>query len=297
VAPAPLAALLGKRALGWLSWNVRRRKSHRPEVLEALLADLKRAAPDHVAVTGDLTNVSLDHEFVRAARWLVELGEPSWISLVPGNHDAYVAIDPAKGWDLWASYLWWDEVSGPDDHRAAPTRDDYPRLRRRGPVALVGLCSALPTPPGLATGRLGASQIERLDAMLADLAEEGACRVVLLHHPPTAHHVSARRRLSDFRELERVVARRGAELVLHGHVHRRRIDSMAGPHGAVPVVSVPSASDVGHEPDKRARYHLYDFERADGGWRIRVRVRGYVPASGGFADEGEEWLAPGGRVG
>jgi 3',5'-cyclic AMP phosphodiesterase CpdA len=55
--------LLGKRALGWLSWKLRRRHAHRSEVLEALIADLRKTAPDHVAVTGDLTNVSLEDEF------------------------------------------------------------------------------------------------------------------------------------------------------------------------------------------------------------------------------------------
>jgi hypothetical protein len=31
--------LAGKRLLGWLSWHVRRRRVHRPDVLEALIED------------------------------------------------------------------------------------------------------------------------------------------------------------------------------------------------------------------------------------------------------------------
>ncbi len=295
LAPASPFALLGKRFFGWLSWNVRRRHTHRPEVLEAMFADLRDQAPDHVAVTGDLTNVALGHEFVRAARWLEELGRPDWVSIVPGNHDAYVAVDAARSWDLWSPYL----VSDGSAPGAAPRWEDFPTLRRRGPVAIVGLCSALPTLPFAATGRLGSVQLERLDRMLAELADVGACRVVLIHHPPTDRHVSARRRLSDHRQLAEVIARRGAELILHGHVHRRRIDSMVGPAGPVPVVSVPSASDVGHDPEKRSRYHLYELEappEPGGRWRIRARLRGYDPSSGGFVDEGCEWLGGSGEA-
>ena len=51
-----VADFLGKRALGWLSWRLRRRHHHRPEALEALAADLRATAPDHTAVTGDVTN-------------------------------------------------------------------------------------------------------------------------------------------------------------------------------------------------------------------------------------------------
>ena len=37
-----------------------------------------------------------------------------------------------------------------------------PTLRRRGPVALIGLSSAVPTPPFMATGTLGRAQLEAL---------------------------------------------------------------------------------------------------------------------------------------
>jgi 3',5'-cyclic AMP phosphodiesterase CpdA len=287
---------VGKRFLGWLSWTLRRRHTHRPEVLEALFDDLHRQHPDHVAVTGDLTNVALDNEFVRASAWLHELGEPDFVSIVPGNHDAYVRVEPARSWDLWAPYLVSDDAiePGAGDAARAPVRDEFPTLRRRGDVALVGLCSAVPSLPFLATGRLGRGQLERLDGLLARLGDEGACRVVLIHHPPTDRHTSARRRLTDFAALGEVIRRRGAELVLHGHVHRRIVDSMPGPDGPVPVVSVSSASDVGEKPRKRACYHLYELSPTAGSagprWRIRARCRGFDPGSGGFVDEGAEWL-------
>jgi 3',5'-cyclic AMP phosphodiesterase CpdA len=54
--------------------------------------------PDHVALTGDLINLSLQAEYRLAAKWLAALGDPDWITFVPGNHDAYVPFPWDTGW-------------------------------------------------------------------------------------------------------------------------------------------------------------------------------------------------------
>jgi 3',5'-cyclic AMP phosphodiesterase CpdA len=56
---APARALATKRFWGWQSWHRSRRQRHRPEVLARLLDDVREQSPDHVVVTGDLTNVAL----------------------------------------------------------------------------------------------------------------------------------------------------------------------------------------------------------------------------------------------
>ena len=92
-----VSEVMGKRLLGWISWRQSRRYVHRLEVLRALFNDLKQQGPDHVAVTGDLTNISLEREFLAASLLLRELGPPNWVSLVPGNHDAYVRVPASSG--------------------------------------------------------------------------------------------------------------------------------------------------------------------------------------------------------
>jgi len=295
VASAP-ASLVGKRFFGWLSWQAKRSRAHLEEVLASLIADVRRVAPDHVAVTGDLTNTAQRHEFADALRWLRELGDPDWVSLVPGNHDAYVRVDPSWAWDLWAPYLVSDDGAARTPAARAPRREEFPTVRVRGDVALVGVCTALPTPVLRATGEVGAAQLERLERELGRLAEEGRMRVVLMHHPPTCTHVSPRRALRDAEALQQVLARAGAELVLHGHVHRSVQDRVAGPHGPVPVIGVPSASDAGERESHRSRYHLYRLE-ADGDPRrprIEMEVRGFLRDEGRFEAEGSRLLTPGG---
>lgn len=256
-------------------------------MLEALLHDLAAIRHDHLAVTGDLTNVSLEDEFDAARRWLARLGAPDAVTLVPGNHDAYVRVPEARSWALWSDYLASDaageelctELWGRE--KAGALR--FPSLRLVGPLALVGLCSARATLPLLAGGSLGDAQRERLADLLRELGARGRTRVVLVHHPPEPGAVAWRRALWDADRLGQVLRRCGAELVLHGHMHRTRVGALPGPAGAVPVVGVRSASHRGGKPGRVARYHLYDF---DGG-RITLRAREFRPDAGDFADSGE----------
>ncbi len=68
------AALANKRITGWLSWRLNRHKIHLARVLDLMQADMAEQPIDHVAVTGDLVNISLPQEFEGAARWLRTLG-------------------------------------------------------------------------------------------------------------------------------------------------------------------------------------------------------------------------------
>jgi 3',5'-cyclic AMP phosphodiesterase CpdA len=287
--------LSNKRFFGWLSWRLRRRKIHLTAVLEALIDDLASTAPDHIVVTGDLVNISLPSEFPIARQWLERLGTPDEVSVVPGNHDAYVPVPQSTSWDLWSDYISSDDGPAPitpNCETSTDPRDAFPTLRVRGPVAVVGVCSAIPTPSLNATGTLGRPQIERIEALLEQLAGTDLCRMVSIHHPITDHSTAERRSLTDASELRASIRRVGAEIVVHGHNHRTLVTQIPGPNGPIPVVGVRSASDYGHKPHKRAQYHLYDIERIEGPARFRIalRTRGYDPQNQCFVPEGESDL-------
>ena len=67
--------LLNKRATGYFNWWRNRVDIHRPEALAGIVADIKAKQPDHIALTGDLVNVSLPQEFARAAEWFDFAGD------------------------------------------------------------------------------------------------------------------------------------------------------------------------------------------------------------------------------
>src|SRR5690242_13695020 len=164
--PMPQAGtlqLLNKRATGYYNWWRNRVHLHVPEALAGIVADIKLQNPDHIALTGDLVNVSLPQEFSRAAEWLATFDRSDRITVIPGNHDVYVRTSWSEGLGLWGAYMASDG-SGP-----AEGFDVFPTLRRRGEVALIGLSTGVPKPPFFATGTLGNGQIERAERLLADL--------------------------------------------------------------------------------------------------------------------------------
>ncbi len=284
--------LLNKRFFGWLSWQIRRQHYHRRSVVEALLDDLSHAPIDHLVVTGDLTNLSLASEFSAAREGLKRLGAARDVSIVPGNHDAYVRVAQSRSWNLWSEYFESDEAETAAE--TSDPRDRFPTLRIRGPLAVVGLCSALPTRLFNASGTLGEAQLGRLEQMLRDLAGRDLCRVISIHHPITVGATHSRRWLRDAESLREVIGRAGADLVVHGHNHRTLISEIPGPEGAIPVVGVRSASDIGQRQERRAQYHVYEIERnresAGPRFRIALRIRGYDRDTGRFGAEDERVL-------
>jgi 3',5'-cyclic AMP phosphodiesterase CpdA len=289
-----------KQTLGWFKWTLQRSKEHRTEVLDALVDDLQAARPDHVVVTGDLTNLGMEIEFPAATAWLQRLGGPQRVSIVPGNHDTYSSSSsPLVLWQHWIEYLQSDskELMRPQ----VATRSDngqlqnFPTLRIRGLVALIGVSSAQPTNLFYANGSVGKSQLERLEHLLHSLAESSLCRVVLIHHPLSKEGIAQRRRLSDAQAVQEVLQRTGADLVLHGHTHRTSVVTVPGHDNSIPVVGVRSSSAIGRKPHKRSRYHLYRIERLDQPqdnrrFRITMATRSYEPERRSFQHAKERVL-------
>lgn len=261
---------LSKRQLSVWSW---RRRGHlqRPEILDALAADLRAHAVDHVVVTGDVTNFSLPEEFRRAAAWLSALAPPPRISVVPGNHDALVDLPPAEGLGRWEA---WTRTGG-----------TWPFVHRpHEGLALIGLNSALPTAPLLAQGRLGAAQLVRLEHALRAERAARRLRVVMLHHPVAPGAVGARKALVDAPALRGVLRRVGAELVLHGHARDARLDALEGPDGAIPCLCVPSSTALPNPRDEGARWHRMTVSADPGRARAQIQVRCWSAAEQGFVD-------------
>jgi 3',5'-cyclic AMP phosphodiesterase CpdA len=256
-----------KQQLSVWSWR-KRRAIQRPEIIAALRDDLQSRRPSHVVVTGDIVNFSLPAEYSAAAAWLRQLAGKAGISVVPGNHDALVAVPPPNGLAVWADMMAGD--------------GEWPFVVRRGPVSFIGLCSALPTAPLLASGKLGAPQLSRLDAVLRAEAMAGRVRVVLLHHPVADDAVRWRKALSDRSALRAVLARCGAELVLHGHAREARLEPVAGPRGPIPVLCVPSSSALPNAGDEAARWHLLTLQ--PGSPWLQVQVRQWSVVTNGFID-------------
>ena len=272
--------LLGKRALGGLNLLLMRRRKHNMAFLQALLEDLRARAVDHLALTGDLCNIALESEWAAALRWIdATQFSADRVTVIPGNHDAYVpkVVQDGVFERMFAPY------------QTAELRADqaaYPFVRLRGEVALVCTSTGVPTGDFGAWGRIGESQLVRLESLLTAPEVKSRRRVVLIHHPPLVNRHGEERNLRDRTVLQALLARTGADLVLHGHDHRDFFNNLPGPGGArIPVVGAGSASYDG-SPNQRSRYHIFEITDT----AITVITYAHDAASNKFSEFGRRAL-------
>jgi len=289
--PAPnLRELISKRITGYINWRSNRKGTMTGTTLDALVADIRELAPDHIAVTGDLVNLALDEELETARRWLLALGDPANVSVVPGNHDAYVPGALKKARRLWEPWMRGDiEV-------AENKPVEFPYLRIRDEVALIGVSSARATAPFMATGDVRERQARKLGAILDDTGKRGLFRVIMIHHPPVRGAAPTHKRLLGIGLFQRTVRRHGAELVLHGHTHLATRYSISGPDWDIPVVCVPSASQGfgGDHHRPPAGLNLFTIARTNSGWTCNMVERGIVDDQMTIRTIREHTLAVGG---
>ena len=248
---------VGKRLTGALNLLLHRRRKHDVALFDRMAAMVPRLDLDRVVVTGDLTNLALPSEFELGRRKLEALPVP--VTVIPGNHDTYTRGSARA--ELFEHHLGHFMDGERLDGERYPFMERYAYVEpdgREGGVALIGMSTAVPTPPFDATGRCGASQLERLERMLATAAGEKLARVILIHHPPVAGVSKPRKKLVDLEAFGRVIERHGAELVLHGHEHARLETHLPGPKGDVPVHGASSATSLSLKPRREASFAIYE---------------------------------------
>jgi 3',5'-cyclic AMP phosphodiesterase CpdA len=260
--------LLNKRILGFLSWRLSRRHIHQTEVLNKLIEKLDDEDAQHLLISGDLTHIGTPSEFQQVKQWLEELGSGKDITVIPGNHDAYIETPKSQTNNLWSNYM-------ESDSEFSSDAVEFPSLRSRGPLAIIGVSSAVPTAPFFATGRIGKLQMERLQKYLEITKERGLFRVVALHHGPLADSNKFRKRLVDAKQFRETIREFGAELIVHGHGHYPVEDSLKTNGIEIPVVGAPSASLLSGSKIKRSGYNIYEVKSHQQLWEMKMQAFGY----------------------
>lgn len=271
-----LLQLFSKRLLGYLNWQRSRSKAMGGSYLDRLMADMLAQQPDHVAITGDLVNIALPLEIIGARQWLDQIGEPDYVSVVPGNHDAYVPGALKKATTAWLPFMQSDQTDADPDSASQTGEATFPYVRKRGNVALIGVSTGRASAPWFATGRVGGKQAQALRQTLEKLGDEGLFRIVMIHHPPFRKATRWHKRLSDASRVRAAIKRAGAELVLHGHTHVDSRAEIEGPNGPVPVIGVPSATAAPGRKKPAARYNLFSIDKTETGWRCIMEEHGFV---------------------
>ena len=241
------------------------------EVEQALARLVERLEPQLVVASGDLANRGRPQELERAADLLRSLGPP--VLAVPGNHD--LPYLPSRFVSPWAEFerVW--ETTEPT--ATAPG------------LHVVGLNSARPFRHQ--GGALSQAQLVRAAERLAT-AEEGALRVVVLHH----HLIGApwraarKRPVSRRNHVLRALVDAGADLILAGHIHQAAVSErhefeVVGDEARTAVVAVapglgqPRPQRLGearglhlHEADAEAIV-VRTFRWSRGDWELNAERR------------------------
>jgi 3',5'-cyclic AMP phosphodiesterase CpdA len=252
--------LQGKRIIGGFSWFLNRRRMHLPAVVNAIKQDILSAKVDHVAFTGDAVNIAAWNEFPAAAKWMQDFGTADKMSFVPGNHDSYVHVPWSKGLEHFTPWM------KPDRHEPTDNATQFPYVRMRRNVALIGLNCGCPQNYFKAAGTLGAAQLRDLQHILGMLGSQGFYRIVMIHHPPLPGLAIPRKALTDASELSAVLVTEGCELVLHGHNHKSMLNWFDTKSGPTPVIGVPSASLNGDANHEAAGWNHFHIRRLQGRW-------------------------------
>lgn len=256
--------LASKRITGFVNWHRNRSRNLFPNTLQLLLDDIERRDPDHLALTGDLVNLAASREIEAIAQWLPQVGKPENVSVVPGNHDAYVPGAYERTTQAWYPYMRGDNAP----LEWTEDRHVFPYLRVRGNVAIIGCSTAVATPPFAASGYFGRRQARETVNLLRAAGEAGLFRVVMIHHPPIRGATSFHKRMLGIRRFAATISSGGAELVMHGHTHLNTVHWLKSPGGQVPVVGIASASQGpgGHKPP--AAYNVFEISGGPGRWNL-----------------------------
>lgn len=256
---------LNKRFTGLVNLRLKREHKHRPGHVRAVAREVGRVKPDHVVITGDLTNLALEQEFEAVKRLLEDdLGlAPHDVTVVPGNHDLYTsgAMRAQRFTHAFAPYL---ESDLPELAASLPL-GKFPVVKLRGPLAFIGLTSAVPRPPLVAAGELGRPQIEALARILAYDEVKRRTPVIAFHHPihnPPSPMKTWLEGLRDADDLAAVLATVPSGLLLHGHLHRRHQRDFPTKVGNLVSVIATSASLHHEDGHRMAGFNLYDFDDA-----------------------------------
>jgi len=166
--------------------------------------------PDHLCITGDLTEDGIDAQFEVLAEVLHEAGvSPERTTLVPGNHDGY---DDPRAFEK--------ALSGPLSAYRKTSLPGSVVVHDRAAIAAVS--TLIPQSFARSAGAVDRAQLTHLAALAEDAWLRTRALVVAQHHPPMRHLAPGLQWLDGLERPEpvRALVERHPHLhVLHGHTH------------------------------------------------------------------------------
>jgi len=168
---------------------------------------------DHLVISGDLTEDGTAEQFEEVARVLLESRvDPSKVTLVPGNHDAYSGVHAFER-----------ALEGPLRPFARTSGSAPGQVIDLGEVMLLPISTVIHQHWAWSFGNIDRERFEGLEKRAFDPGIVKRAVVVVQHHAPTPHRFAAMQWADGLRGYARLLAllsRVRKVQVLHGHLHR-----------------------------------------------------------------------------
>jgi 3',5'-cyclic AMP phosphodiesterase CpdA len=204
---------------------------------------------------------------------------PENVSMVPGNHDTYT-----RGSVRSRRFASWFRAYISSDLPELATDSGFPYVRLRGPLAIIGLSTAISHPPFVAAGWLGKKQRDALGRALSHPEVRSRTPLILQHHPLDnfgSYVKTALEGLWDARQEVALLQGVAHGLLLHGHWHKRIRRPLQTRAGMMEMLGATSASLLHEDERKMAGFNLYDFDQR--GALTGVSTQRFDPATRTFS--------------
>ena len=287
------ARFLNKRLLGAANLVMHRHKAHSPQVVSAAIALLESIQVDHIAISGDLTNLALEEEFRAAATVIAGIsGAKQRVSVVPGNHDYYIpSVSKERPFERFFGMYQRSDLPG------YALETGYPFCKFLGDeVALIGLNTGIPSLPMFAVGEVDGRELRALEALLDDPEVKRRFTVVMLHHPllPFEHSkIEYTRRLRNAEDVLSLLRWKNVDLAIHGHNHYYHFLKLPhlGAPGTLHICEAGSTSVArSSSPYSGGKFNVYTIEQ---GRLHKIETYLFTPDGTGFAPWREEIICEG----
>lgn len=244
--------LFTKRHLGWINYNLKRRSEYNSFYKERLLNSLMVEDWDYVAITGDLTTLSLKKEFERALRFVTKLSEKGTVLLTAGNHDRYVKKHKGLDYIQKKFEIFWPNIYCPNK------AFDNSILKLSESVVITELDMAIARPIYSSRGKINCD-LNKIGRYVKKHCKNKV-KIAIGHYPaflPPNEHEGRMHSLENKRELQEFLVSHDFDLYLHGHIHKNWIYK---PEKKKPLICVNSGGSARDDGNERGSYHTIEIK-------------------------------------
>ena len=208
--PQNLSEFNAKRILGATNLLIRRAREFPLKRAKLLVEIIQKMEWDHLVISGDITQLSLEKEFSLAREILDPLLIKSErVTVIPGNHDRY--INQHDGTDLFTKYF--GEFFGKNEIHVSEINQKW---------VLVGWDSAHPNDLRTAAGTVKSSTIRATEKLLHNFPDQTNF-IVVNHYPLTFPEDWKFDRSHELYNLipvrNWILQNSQIRIYLHGHIH------------------------------------------------------------------------------